>query len=126
MALSKLTAGNGKGLDTSIKFTTTPAALNISVNGLVTGSNSQVQFTVSLDPSAFTCSLNAKATQVIIQMTGANKNPKDVVYTVDTGINEKLASPGSTAVEFQVIPTGQSTGSTYTFTKSTGGGARLS
>ena len=124
MALSKLQAGNSKGVDTSVKFTSAQNPSGIGVNGLVSGSSTQVQFTVNLDPSSFTCALSSDQSQVLITMIGANKAPSNVIYTVDAGINEKTATPGSTAVKIQVIPTGQTSGTVYTFSKSTGGGIR--
>ena len=124
MALSNLRSGNSNGVDTSVSFTGQPLSNFLSVNGLVRTTNSQVQFTVNLDPASFTCTLSADRSQVLITMVASSRNPTNVIYTVDTGINEKTATPGSTAVKIQVIPTGQSTGTVYTFTKSTGGGVR--
>ncbi|MBK9176636.1 MAG: hypothetical protein IPM46_09945 [Flavobacteriales bacterium] len=124
MALSNLQAGNSKGVDTSVKFTSAQNPSGINVNGLVTGSSTQVQFTVFLDPTSFTCALSADNSQVVITITGGNTNPSSVVYTVDTGINEKTATPGTTAVSVLWIPSGSKTGTTYTFTKATGGGVR--
>lgn len=124
MALSNLQAGNSKGVDTSVKFTSAQNPTNLSVNGLMSGSSTQVQFTVNLDPRSFTCALNGDGSQVLITMIGANANPTNVIYTVDTGINEKTATPGSTAVVIQLIPVGQRTGNTYVFSKATGGGVR--
>ncbi|MBK7946942.1 MAG: hypothetical protein IPJ85_17280 [Flavobacteriales bacterium] len=124
MALSNLQAGNSKGVDTSVKFTSAQNPTNLSVNGLVSGASTQVQFTVYLDPASFTCALSRDSSQVLLTMIGDNKNPKNVIYTVDTGINEKTAAGGSTAVVMQLIPTGQSTGTVYTFAKATGGGIK--
>ncbi|HRH70604.1 MAG TPA: hypothetical protein PLB89_13960 [Flavobacteriales bacterium] len=124
MALSNLQAGNSKGVDTSVKFGSTQNPTNLSVNGLVSGSSTQVQFTVSYDPANFTCALSKDLSQVVVTFTGPNKTPGTAVYTVDTGINEKTAQPGSVALAIQAIPTGQSSGTTFTFTKSTGGGGR--
>lgn len=123
MALSNLKAGNTNGLDTSVKFASSQNPPNLSVNGLVSGSSTQVQFTVNLDPANFTCALSADNSKVVITTNGTGKNPTNVIYTVDTGINEKTATPGTTAVVFQVGASGQ-TGNTYTFSKSTGGGIR--
>jgi hypothetical protein len=124
MALGNLQAGNSKGLDTSVKFGSLQNPSNLAVNGLVTGSSTQVQFTVTYDPANFTCALSKDASQVIVTFTGPNNKPSAVVYTVDTGINEKTAPVGTTAVAIQTIATGQTSGTTYTFTKSTGGGGR--
>lgn len=107
-----------------MKFTSAQNPSGIGVNGLVSGSSTQVQFTVNLDPSSFTCALSSDQSQVLITMIGANKAPSNVIYTVDTGINAKSATPGSTAVKIQVVPTGQTSGTVYTFSKSTGGGIR--
>lgn len=125
MALSNLKAGNSSGVDTSVKFTSSQNPANLSVNGLVSGSTTQVQFTVvNLDPASFTCALNAKADKVLVTMIGSGKNPSNTVYTVDTGINEKTAPVGGAAVAIEIIPVGSSSGTTFTFTKSTGGGVR--
>ncbi len=124
MALGNLQAGNSKGLDTSVKFGSLQNPNNLSVDGLVQGSSTQVQFTVTYDPANFRCSLSSDNSQVMINFTGPNNKPSAVVYTVDTGINEKTAPVGGVAVKIQTVPTGQSSGSTYTFTKSTGGGGR--
>jgi len=121
MALSNLRAGNSKGVDTSVKFSSSQNPSNLSVNGLVSGSSSQVQFTVNLDPANFTCALSPDNSKVLITTNGTGKNPTNVIYTVDTGINEKTALPNTPAVTFQVGPSGQ-TGTTYTFAKATGGG----
>lgn len=124
MALSNLQAGNSKGVDTSVKFTSAQNPTNLSVNGLVSGTSTQVQFTVYLDPNSFTCALSRDGSQVLLTMIGKSNNPANVIYTVDTGINEKTALGGSTAVVMQLIPTGQSTGTVYTFAKATGGGIK--
>lgn len=124
MALSKLTAGNTNGLDTSVKFGSKQNPANLSVDGLVKGSSTQVQFTVTYDPANFTCSLSSDKSQVMINYKGSNTKPSPVVYTVDTGINLKTAPGGDTALLIQTVPVGQSTGTTFTFTKSTGGGGR--
>lgn len=87
MALGNLQASNSKGLDTSVKFGSSQNPANLSVNGLVTGSSTQVQFTVTYDPANFRCSLSGDKSQVMINYTGPNKTPSAVVYTVDTGIN---------------------------------------
>lgn len=124
MALSNLKSGNSNGVDTSVTFSGSPLSNFLSVNGLVKTTNSQVQFTVNLDPASFTCALSSDQSQVLITMIGANRNPSSVIYIVDTGINEKTASPGSAALKIQVIPAGQTTGTVYTFSKATGGGLR--
>ncbi|MBK8340347.1 MAG: hypothetical protein IPK99_10325 [Flavobacteriales bacterium] len=120
MPLSSLKAGNTKGVDASVQFTEAPYTAQLALNGLVAGSNTQVQFTVFLDPAYFTCALSADKTQIIITTSGQNTNPKNMVYTVDTGITMKTASGGAKALVIQMVPAGQSTGTTYMFTKSTG------
>ncbi|MBL8010617.1 MAG: hypothetical protein JNJ64_08420 [Flavobacteriales bacterium] len=122
MALSNLQAGNSKGVDTTIRFKESPDNSTFSINGLVSGSGTNVQFTVYLDPDSFTCQLSADRTQVLITIIAVNRNPKNVVYTVDTGVELKTAKADSTALVMQLIPVGQSNGTVYTFTKSTGGG----
>ncbi|MBK8500409.1 MAG: hypothetical protein IPL52_16710 [Flavobacteriales bacterium] len=124
MALSNLKAGNSNGVDTSVTFSGSPLSNFLSVNGLVKNTSTQVQFTVNLDPTSFTCAWSSDKSEVIIAMTGASRNPTNVIYIVDTGINEKTATPGSAALKIQVIPAGQTTGTVYTFSKSTGGGIR--
>ena len=121
MPLSNLQAGNSRGLDTTIRFTETPDATMFSVNGLVSGSSTQVQFTVALDPASFPCQLNADRTQVLITIIAINRNPTNVVYTVDTGIDLNKAKANSTALVLQLVPAGQSNGPVYTFVKATGG-----
>ncbi len=121
MALSNLQAGNSRGVDGTVKFQSS-ANSSIGVNGLVSGSNSAVQFTVYMDPRDFTCTLSGDNQKVLISTQGRYSNPTNNVYTVDTGIDLRRASGGTTALTVQVIPQGSSTGSTYTFTKSTGGG----
>ena len=122
MPLSSLQPGNSRGLDTSVRFTVTPNTATFAVNGLVSGSSTQVQFTVNLDPEFFTCALNADRTEIIITTSGNNRNPTNVVYTVDTGINLKTAKADTIALVVQLVPSGQSNGTVYTFTKATGGG----
>jgi len=124
MALSALKAGNPDGVDTTVKFGCAQNPANISVDGLVKGSSTQVQFTVTYDPANFTCGLSSDKSQVMVFYKGPNTKPGPVVYTVDTGINEKTAAPNSTALKLQTVPVGQSSGATYTFTKSTGGGGK--
>lgn len=125
MPLSNLQAGNSRGLDTTVRFTETPDNSTFAVNGLVSGSSTQVQFTVSLDPACFTCQLNADRSQVLITMIATNRNPANVVYTVDTGIDLKKAKADTQALVLQLVPAGQSNGTLYTFTKSTGGGGSV-
>jgi len=122
MPLSSLQAGNTRGLDTAVRFNVSPNTATLAINGLIPGSDTQVQFTVNLDPTSFTCALSADRTQIIITTIGSNRNPTNVVYTVDTGINLKTAKANTTALVMQLVPTGQSNGTVYTFVKSTGGG----
>lgn len=124
MALSSLTAGS-KTLDSrsTVRFGTSQNGSNVTINGIVDGSSSMVQFTVYLDPQCFSIALNRDASQVVITMNGqANQKPTNVVYTVDTGVNLKTALANATALTVSVVPTGGGSTSTYTFTKSTGGG----
>lgn len=124
MALSNLKAGNSAGTDNSVSFVSSPTNNFLSVPGLVKSTSSQVQLSVNLDPASFTCALSADSSQVVITMIGANRNPSSQTYTVDTGINAKTATGGSTVLKVQVIPTGGGSGTVYTFSKSTGGGFR--
>lgn len=124
MALSNLKAGNSNGVDTSVSFTGAPLNSFLSVSGLVKSTNSQVQLTVNLDPASFTCSLNADGSQVLITMIANSRNPTNVIYSVDTGVNVKTATPNTTVLKVQVVPTGGGSGTVYTFTKATGGGIR--
>ncbi|MBK8340344.1 MAG: hypothetical protein IPK99_10305 [Flavobacteriales bacterium] len=122
MPLSSLQAGNTRGLDTSVRFTAQPNTATLAINGLVSGSDSLVQFTVNLDPASFTCALSADRTQIIITTSGSNRNPTNVVYTVDTGNNMKTTRAGNVIMVMQLVAAGQSNGTTYMFTKSTRGG----
>ncbi len=122
MPLSSLQAGNTRGLDTSVRFTATPNTATLAINGLVSGSDTQVQFTVNLDPAFFTCALSADRTQIIITTSGSNRNPTNVVYTVDTGNNMKTTRAGNVIMVMQLVAAGQTTGTVYTFSKSTSGG----
>ena len=124
MALSNLKAGNSSGVDNSVSFTGTPVNSFLSVPGLVRSTSSQVQLSVNLDPASFTCALSADGSQVLITMIGTSRNPTSVIYSVDTGINAKTATPNTAVLKVQVIPTGGGSGTVYTFTKSTGGGIR--
>ncbi|MBP6392292.1 MAG: hypothetical protein KA175_12715 [Flavobacteriales bacterium] len=122
MPLSSLQAGNSRGLDTSVRFNVSPNTAMLAINGLVSGSDSLVQFTVNLDPAFFTCALSADRTQIIITTSGSNRNPTNVVYTVDAGNNMKTTRGGNVVMVMQMLTAGQNTGTVYTFTKATGGG----
>lgn len=124
MALSNLTAGNSRGLDTSVKFSAQTPTSTFTVDGLQSGTNNVVQFTVcGMDPTTFTVALSADSTQVVVNIvkTVSKPNKQNVVYTVNTGQNEVTAAGGSSAVTFNLQNTGQN-GNTYVFVKATGGG----
>lgn len=124
MALSNLAQGNSRGLDTSVKFSAQTPTSSFTVDGLQSGTNNVVQFTIyNMDPSTYTVQLSADATQVVVNIvkTVSKPNKQNVVYTVNTGQNEVTAQAGSSAVTFNLQNTGQN-GTVYTFTKATGGG----
>ncbi len=124
MKLEDLSAGNPKGLDTSVQFNSKQNPSNLTVDGLVKGSNTAVQFTFTYDPSEFKCSLNDDQSAVVLGYNGKNDNPKPTIYTVDTGIDLRVALPGDVALVLNADNEVQNTGTTFTFTKSTGGGGR--
>lgn len=124
MSLKNLSAGNSKGLDTSVKFICKDDHTNLSVDGLVSGSNSMIQFTFNYDPSEFSCSLNNDGSEVVLKRWGNDDKPVPTVYTVDTGMDLTQAAPDSDVVTFNSVDTVQNTGTLFTFTKSTGGGGR--
>ncbi len=122
MALSNLRAGDSLGISSTYRFNSSQSDRTVRVLGMQSNSNTVIVFSVNLEPRSYRCELSGDNSKVLITMTGASNNPAPQGFQVDIGMDITRVSGGGTVLVVQVIPQGSSTGTTYTFTKSTGGG----